>query len=290
MATPTTFHALDLPTGRQARIPDDIKLVFPEDKALTPHQRQATAYIVWDEKYLRHIPKAYLKFFEYVLPQLSQRTTNVHTAMSVSQLPFLLEHSKSPANERVIYLATILHDAGWSRVGLEGIAASLSYSGLTLSEASRLPKEQHVLIGAALAYDLLDGFDFGHEPVFEAAKRHISQIIRRQDYDAPWEQGRYPHLSTENKIVCDADRLWSYTHENFWQDTIRKDVEPAEYLVTLTGAIDSYFITPQGKVRAHGLIADRRSEVEHYLSSQPHRRANPQVWRSKTRPSVRYTT
>jgi hypothetical protein len=287
MANPISFRTIDLPTGRQARIPGDISIVFPEASNLTPRQRQATAFIPWEERYFAHIPKAYRPFFEHTLPHLNYRTSDVHTALSIAQLPFLLEHSTSPANARIAYLATILHDTGWSMIDMAGIAASLSYSGVALSEASHLSKAQHVLIGAAMAYDLLDTFDFGHEPLFEAAKRHISQIIRRTDYDAPWERGNYPHLSTENKIVCDADRLWSYTHENFWQDTIRKDVEPEDYLLTLTGAIDNYFITPQGKVRAHGMIADRRHEVEQYLGSK--RRQNTQIWKPKAKPSVRYT-
>lgn len=260
------WHTIDLPTGREATLPADVHLKFLEGRDLTPQQLCATAYIPWREKYLQVVPKEYQAFFTYVLPYLNNRTTNVHTALSVSQVPFLISHSTEPVDTRIVYLGTILHDAGWSLVSQQGIADSLSYSGLTLSESSRLPKQQHVMIGAALAYDLLDKYDFGDKPVSEAAKRQISQSIRRHDYDAPWDKGKFPQLAVETKLICDADRLWSYTHENFWQDTVRKNVEPENYLLTISGAIEDYFITPQGKVRAHGLVADRRKEVEEFLS------------------------
>jgi HD domain len=260
------WRSWELPTGKQAIIPDDISIVFPDDAGLTAEQRQATAYIPWNDHYLSLVPTPFQAFFTSVLPYLGSRTTNVHTALSVSQLAYLIERSDEQPDTRIAYLATILHDTGWSKVSLQGIADSLSYKGVTLSQSSQLPKQQHVLIGAALAFDILDDFDFKDQPVSETAKRHISQIIRQHDYDAPWDKGRYPELSAETKIVCDADRLWSYTHENFWQDTIRKDVSAREYVTTLSQAIDGYFITPQARDRARQLIDERQYEIKHYQS------------------------
>lgn len=254
------WHTIQLPTGNHTTLPKDVMLAFLNDQTLTPQQRCATAYIPWQARYLKSVPVEFRAFFEHVLPYLGNRTTNIHTAKSVEQIPFLL-YDNPTADRRIVYLATILHDAGWSLVSMQGIADSLSYSGLALSEASRLPKEQHVLIGAAMAYDLLDNYDFGDGPLFEASKRHISQIIRRHDHDASWNKGKFPILSIETLLVCDADRLWSYTHENFWQDTVRKNVRADEYLVTITGAIDTYFGTPAGKARAHALVNERRLEV-----------------------------
>lgn len=261
------WHNLNLPTGAQATLPDDITLRFLDTPDLTPRQLCATAYIPWQVKFLEHIPKEYQEFFKHVLPHLGNRATNVHTALSVAQISFLLQHSTEPADSRIVYLAVILHDTGWSKVSQQGIADSLSYSGVApTSEASVLPKQQHILIGAALAYDLLDAYDFEDKPLSEADKRHISQIIRRHDYDSVWDRGKFPELSTETKLVCDADRLWSFTHENFWQDTVRKNVQPEDYLSTISGEIETYFITPQGKVRAHGLVAERHKEVAEYLA------------------------
>lgn len=260
------FKSIVLPTGDRAIVPQDLKLVFPDSSSLTPHQRRATAYIPWSDKYLAQVPAPYRDFFAHTLPHLGSRTTDVHTALSVSQVPYLLAHSDQPVDSRVVYLATILHDTGWSKVSLAHIADSLSYSGLTLSEESQLPKQQHILMSVALAIDLLDSFDFSDEPIAIEDKHHITRIIRRHDYDAPWDKDKFASLSAENKLVCDADRLWSYTYENFWQDTVRKAVKPEEYLVKITGAIETYFISPQGKARAHQLVGQRRNEVQQYLT------------------------
>lgn len=260
-------QSIALPTGKTATLPADLRLIFPDDPKLTAEQRRATAYIPWGDKYLEYVPQEYRSFFQHALPHLGRRTTDVHTALSVSHLPFLIEYSADPVDDRVVFLATILHDTGWSKVSLPHIADSLSYSGVALSEESRLPKEQHILMSVALAIDLLDGFDFGDEPLLDTSKRHITEIIRRHDYDAPWEAGKYDELTAETKIVCDADRLWSYTHENFWQDTVRKDVKPAEYIDKLGDAVDSYFLTPQAKIKAFALLDDRQEEYRELLQT-----------------------
>jgi hypothetical protein len=259
------FRTINLPTGTKANIPADLRLEFYAGPALSPRQRQATAYIPWQASYLRHVPAAYQPLFEHIAPYLSKRTTNVHTALSLGQLPWLLDQSDSAVDSHLVHIAVTLHDIGWSKVSLEAIADSLSYSGLALSPRSRIPKEQHILIGVALAWDVLDNFNFTQGPLTEADKRHIAAIIRRHDYDAPWEQGRYPQVTDETAIVCDADRLWSYTFENFWQDTVRKGVAPEEYIATLTKSVSSYFLTPQAKARAHTLLAQRQYEVASYL-------------------------
>jgi hypothetical protein len=259
------FQSITLPTGKTATIPANLKLEFYSQATLSAQQRQATAYIPWNEAYLQHIPAAYRDFFQQVLPHLSKRTTNVHTALSAGQLPWLLHYSRQDIDSHLVHIAVILHDVGWGKVSLAGIADSLSYNGLLLSPTSRIPKEQHILIGVALAWDILDAYTFDGRPLSEADKRHVASIIRQHDYDAPWERGCYPQLSPEAAIVCDADRLWSYTHENFWQDTVRKNVLPESYIVNLTKAVDNYFLTPQAKARAHQLLAQRQQEVASYL-------------------------
>ena len=55
-------------------------------------------------------------------------------------------------------------------------------------------------------------------------------------------------------MLGDADRMWSYTHENFWLDTIRKNTEPRQYLVNTREAIDGYFLTDAGREIAHRLM------------------------------------
>ncbi len=263
------------PTGRSVLIPSDMRIVFPEDGTLSPQERCTLAYIPWNDGYVRHIPAAYRQFFNFVLPHMHARTTNVHTALSVAQLDSLLTTIDGPVDTRTVYLALILHDIGWSKISLRSMADSLSYSGLDLPERSRIAKQQHIEYGVELAAKLLDEYDFGDAPLSAENKRHIIEIIHRHDHDAPWEQGKHDatSITLETYLVCDADRLWSYTHENFWQDTIRKSVAPGTYLTNISNAISTYFFTDAGRQRAHELVAERTAEVMLYTELQAGRQS-----------------
>ena len=95
-----------------------------------------------------------------------------------------------------------------------------------------------------------------------------TEMIRRHDHDAAWEKGKFGTIPLENNLLCDCDRLWSYTHEDFWLDTICKMIEPEEYIDAIDNAIESYFFTTAGKIHARELIAERRKEVADYLIHQ----------------------
>lgn len=268
--TKANFKRIYLPTGKVVSIPADIHLEFPDDQTLTPLQRCSLAFIPWDGSFIHYVPARYQELFRHALPYMRKRTTDVHTALSVAQLPDLFRSTDESVDYHIIYLAVILHDIGWSQVDLSGIATSLGYGGLQLSEAAFVPKLQHLEQGERLAGELLAAYDHHKHHGRLLANheiRHITQIIRRHDQDAPFDQGKFDAISLETDIVCDADRLWSYTHYNFWQDTVRKNTEPTEYLVKLTGAVDSYFFTQQGRSRARQLLADRQREVENYLQA-----------------------
>lgn len=256
------FKAVAQPGAPYAFVPDDLHIIIPTSPRIHIEDRHYLAYIPWEARYLELIPAAYRGFFKFALPFLHARTSNVHTALSVSQLPHLFPQGIDRVNKRLIYLALILHDAGWSQVSDHGLVQSLSYNGVSpTSKDSHKPKQQHLIYGESLAYTLLDTYDFGNQPVTNEDIYTIVGIIRRHDHDAAWEQGRYGHISDEIKIVCDADRLWSYTHENFWLDTIRKGVPPGSYIDMIHGEIDHYFFTTKGKERARELIKERRHEV-----------------------------
>jgi len=66
----------------------------------------------------------------------------------------------------------------------------------------------------------------------------------------------------EIQVLIDLDHLWSFTHENFWQDSVRKGVAPIEYLQNLTDDLDSYFVTTEGKILARELLTKRAVEVK----------------------------
>ena len=261
------FKSVALPTGVHSFVPTNLNILIPKAPRINPEDRHYLAYLPWEHKYLAHIPSAYHEFFKFVLPFLHARTSNVHTALSTAQLPYLLKNRTGEVNERIIYLALILHDCGWSQVTQQGLLMSLNYNGVapTSSECVK-PKQQHLIYGEALAYKLLDAFDFGGAPLSSDEIYAISEMIRRHDHDAAWEQGKYGPISAEIQILCDSDRLWSYTHENFWLDTIRKDVPPESYLKNMTDEISTYFFTEEGRTRALQLIDERKVEVDSYAS------------------------
>jgi hypothetical protein len=64
------------------------------------------------------------------------------------------------------------------------------------------------------------------------------------------------------KVVCNADHLWSFTHLNYWQDTLRKGVKPDVYLENLGKDLDNYFVSEPGRWKARQLLEARRGEVE----------------------------
>jgi hypothetical protein len=263
----TTFSSLVTPAGDRFVVPSDITIWFPEAPEIAVQDRHYLAYIPWNDAFVAHVPLAYRRFFYYVLPYLHSRTSDVHTALSVGQLPHLLQGVPQPFNSRVVYLALILHDCGWSQVSTQGLVDSLSYSGVSPSSSASLkPKRQHLIYGEALAYKLLDKYDFGAGGPDDDQQYYISEIIRRHDNDAPWEQDKYGPISRDVQIVCDADRLWSFTHENFGLDTVRKGVDPEQYVDTINGEIATYFSTEQGKARARYLLAERRHEVAAYAA------------------------
>lgn len=265
----TAFKRVGLPTGAQTLIPDDIIIRFPKVRNIALDDHHYLAYIPWNDSYLSLIPETYRDFYRYALPHLHVRTSDVHTAVSVSQLPYLLTGHREHIDQDLVYYALMLHDCGWSMVDQQGLVSSLSYSGVSPTSRSSLkPKQQHLVYGAALAFKLMDAYTFDANGPTDAEQYAISEIIRRHDNDAPWEAGKYGVITPEMNIVCDADRLWSYTHENFWLDTIRKDVTPEAYIATITAEIPTYFFTRQGKARARQLINERKPEVAAYIAAK----------------------
>jgi hypothetical protein len=286
----TAFKAVLLPTDEFALLPKDLTVLIPRVPAIALEDRHYLAYIPWSDKFLRHIPRRHQEFFNFILPCLHTRTSDVHTALSVAQLPDLLDATAEPVDERIIYLALMLHDCGWNQVDQEGLVTSLSYNSVSPSGSHHIkPKQQHLIYGTALAYRLLDAFDFGDSPLSPSEIYEITDIIRRHDHDAAWEHGKYGDISMEIKLVCDSDRLWSYTNENFWLDTIRKGVAPEMYIQTISDEIESYFFTEQGKARARQLVDARRQEVESYAAVMENTKQRDHLYANAYRPTTQLT-
>ncbi len=124
---------------------------------------------------------------------------------------------------------------------------------MELSEVADRVREGHATAGAKITEKLLNDFTF--DPLLSDQEKQaiINAVL---NHDDPKEG------PIEEKLVADLDRLWSFTHENFWQDTIRKDVSPEQYLANLTKDSQSYFFTKAGLTIATVLLQDRGREIE----------------------------
>lgn len=245
------------------RLPIDINLALPNDSQLAQDQQHFLLYIPWNNKYLNFVPTEFRDFFQYILHFLQVRTTDVHTAISSSYLDNLVRRINKPINRRVVALALLLHDSGWSKLTEQEVANSLGVRGLKLSETAIGPKEKHAIEGEKIARKILQNYTFKPE-LSESEINLICKAILYHDKPEAVAGSEKP-MPIEVQVLVDLDHLWSFTHENFWQDTVRKGVLPQEYLNNLENDLDSYFVTTEGKELARELLAQRTGEVSEWL-------------------------
>lgn len=260
--TPTpipAFTLFRLPTGQAAWIPADVDLRLPLSSTIQPDQLHYLIFIPWDAKYLDLVDPGYRDFFCTVLPYLHTRTTDVHVATCLPFVKELLGAEPGPVDERVVHLAFILHDAGWSQMTEQEIAGSLGVEGLALSGAALDPKARHAELGEALARRILGEYPF-RTPLTAVQKDRIYQAILY--HDRPEQLAVMGNIPLEVQAVCDVDHLWSFTHANFWQDTVRKGVVPRTYLQNLEHDLDGYFVAEPGRRKARQMLELRAREVQ----------------------------
>jgi hypothetical protein len=251
------FYNFTLSDSQTVHLPQDVPVRLPEVSSVAQEKAHLLAYIPWDDKHLGKVPTRYHEFFRFVLPYLGVRTTDVHTALSVSHLPELIATTAASIDEDALYVAVMLHDSGWAQLSQQEVADSLDYSALAYSSKARKPKEMHATLGAAMAEKLLDEY-MGDLGLSTTQKTFVRDLVYYHDQIRPWPTKPEP---VEYLLLGDADRLWSYTRENFWLDTIRKNVAPIRYVQSLERALDSFFLTDQGRAIARRLIELRKSEV-----------------------------
>ena len=250
-----TFNRLRLPDNRTKLIPDDILLRFPT-RISDPAIAIKLAEIPWDEAYGQKIPKDLRGYWDKAFGHLHVRTTDVHTAVCLGMMEeFLSRFDPGFYDPTVIGVGIIFHDCGWSTLSPHEIAASLGVSGLVLTSEAIGPKEAHLNAGRKMAEDELKADPY----LSDTQKEIIFEIIGFHDFPE-----RASDATLSFKIACDLDHLWSFTHENFWQDTVRKDIDPHEYWENLKKDLDGYFLTEQGRKMAHGMLLERRDELAVY--------------------------
>jgi hypothetical protein len=260
------FVPFGRPDGRQAWVPADVELALPQQSALPLELQHFLIYIPWRDKYTQSVPPAYLNFFNTALPYMSARTTNVHVAVCLPFIAQLRAVLPGPVDLAVVTTAFILHDTGWSQMSEQEIAASLGVQGLALSGAAVNPKARHAVLGKAVAEKVLADYEFD-PPLSEDQKALIYEAILF--HDKPWELAGENGIPESVKLVCDVDHLWSFTHENFWQDTVRKGVRPDVYAANLANNLPDYFVTEAGHQRARALLAERQQEVAAWAEQPP---------------------
>ena len=117
--------------------------------------RHALAYIPWDDRYLDPIDPLYRQFFLQVLPCLHVRTTDVHVATCLPFAAELLRAEAEPVDARLVHLAFILHDCGWSQLTRERDRSQPGSHRTGAHRRGRGPKVRHAELGRDLAERLL---------------------------------------------------------------------------------------------------------------------------------------
>ena len=248
------------PDNKYFYIPTEVELVFPKE-FLPPDLIRCLVYIPWERDYLRFVPKRFRHFFEYVLPYLKPRTTDVHTAVCLSYVSNytkkLEKETGVKINKRIVTYGLILHDCGWSALNKKEIADSLAVKGLKIKGEAFGPKRKHADKGVKIAQKILNEYRF--KPALTKEEKEV--ICKAVLWHDKTEEMKGQKLPTEIKAVVDLDHLWSFTKLNFWQDTVRKNVSPQDYLRNLQHDLDSYFIFETGKELAYTLLKERKKEV-----------------------------
>jgi hypothetical protein len=254
------FSTIKLPDGKKRIIPKDVALRVPENPSIDKKDAHFLVYLPWKEKYMEAVPSKYVEFFKnVVLPNTNVRSTNVHVALCMPFVKRLAKDTKARLDMDVVYVAFMLHDIGWSSMDEKEIAASLDVKGLSLNGKAVEPKKKHAILGAAMASEVLRSWKFKKD-LSETQKDAIIDAVLL--HDRPEELSSREAFSDELKMVADVDHLWSFVHENFWLDTIRKDVEPPDYANELEKDLDGYFVTAIGRRFARKLLEKRMKEVE----------------------------
>ncbi len=264
-----TFRNLSFPNNLKSYVPTEVELEFPTNSSLPKDDQHFLISIPWKDKYASFIPKKYQWFFKLILPYLRARTTDVHIAFCCQYIDQLIStlsaDEDTKVNAKVVTLAFLLHDIGWSQLTESEIAASLGVSGLALNKTALGPKEKHAIEGTRIASKILQE----HKAKLDLSESEIDLILKAIRYHDQPEQvaSQGNQIPIEVKALVDLDHQWSFAKEAFWQDVYRKGImDPQTYLDNLEKDLNSYFVTEAGRNMARLHLADRAQEVADFNS------------------------
>lgn len=255
------FKHLTLPDQNiDGYVPESLELRLPDNTTLPLENQHFLLYIPWQDSYLALVPTHFQSFFKIVLPYLGVRTTDVHTAICMNIMrDFSRDFQRLGVGEKLVGLALMLHDSGWSQLSEAEVAASLGVTGLQLTASALQPKEKHAVEGEKIARQLL----LAHQTELNITEADIELICKAVLYHDKPEAvaGMGNAMPLEVQFLVDLDHIWSFTQENFWQDTLRKGVTSETYHQNLQQDLATYFVTELGKKKAQLLLDERAQEI-----------------------------
>ncbi len=174
-------------------------------------------------------------------PYLTTRKNDIHTDISIEFAFRLL--GKESGNENVTIPSIILHDVGWKRVPEELHLKAFGPNAKS-PELNRI----HEVEGVKIVREILKKVNYDEDKIDE-----ILNIIDGHD-------SRKIAISSNDRIVKDADKLWRYSKEGFKIGMERFAIPFEESIDRLTSNIDKWFFTNSAKEIAAGEIKDRLRE------------------------------
>jgi len=179
------------------------------------------------------------KIWELALPYQDKRDDEGH-ARSVTDFAFELLKTES-ADEDILIPAAILHDIGWSQLSEEErfyVFKNKITKEVEMKTKSKVNvRVKHELEGAKLAQKILEKVDYDKNRI-----KKIIKVIKQHD------TGKNI-ISPEDRLMRDADKLWSFSKLGFQADIRRFGLFPKECYEMAVKRVDmpNYFNTESAK-------------------------------------------
>ncbi len=181
----------------------------------------------------------YQEIFKRAKPFLKSRKNLVHTRTALRYALKLLQSGKGV--EDIVIPAVLLHDVGW-----KALPEHLHLNAFGPNPPNPELVKVHEREGATIARRLLKEMNYPSKKIEE-----ICKIIQGHD-------SRRKPLSTNDRIVKEADKLWRYSKKGVAIDTERFHISHEDHLSYLEGKIDQWFLTTEAKRMARKEILKRR--------------------------------
>jgi len=152
-------------------------------------------------------------FFEFVLPYLKPRTTDVHTAVCLSYwsnyTKKLEKERGTKINKKIVAYGLILHDSGWNALTKKEIADSFAVKGLKIKGEAIGPKRRHAYEGVKIARKILNEYKFKPALTEEGKEEESIRL--------PWSLGTLGSAGTRNRCYWSFWSVWVVcTFCSFW--------------------------------------------------------------------------